>query len=131
MTLLKVLEENEHVVSEEENKKHEIMVNLIKRLYHDLDIYSKSLIYIWQDDNRIKINMDGGQETFHIKKGTKYFHNPEISEDSLILKEHIENQIKDFMKARGLEIYNFYMDPRKIIFKIKAFKKVDLEKCLY
>jgi len=131
MNLLNVLEENGQVVSEEANKKHEIIVNLIKRLYHDLDIYSKSLIYIWQDDNRIKISMDGGQETFHIKNGTKYFHIPNIAMETLVLKEHIENQVKEFMKIRGLEIYNFYMDPRKIIFKIKAFKKVDLEKCLY
>jgi len=131
MNLLNILEENEHEASKEEIRKHNIIINLVKRLYHDLDIYSKSLIYIWQDDNRIKINMDGGQETFHIKNGTKYFHSASVTTETLVLREHIENQIKEFLKIRGLEIYGFYMDPRKIIFKIKAFKKVDLEKCLY
>jgi len=131
MNLLNVLEENEQEISKEENKKHDIIINLIKRLYYDLDIYSKSLIYIWQDDNRVKINMDGWMETFHIKNGTKYFHIPNVDVETPAVKEHIENQIKKFLKIRGLEIYNFYMDSKKIIFKIKAFKKVDLEKCLY
>jgi hypothetical protein len=131
MNLLKALEEDVKWSEEADNKKHDIVLNLIKRMYHGLDIYSKSLIYIWQDDNRIKINMDGGTEKFHIKNGTKFFHIPSVTPETLVLREHIEKQITEFMKARDIDIYGFYMDSRKIIFKIKAFKKMDLEKCLY
>lgn len=131
MKLLNVLEEGEKALVNQDEKKHEIIINLIKRLYYDLDIYSESLIYIWVDNNRIKINMDGGKEVFRFKHGTRFSRMPncEITDPGFI--HYLEKQCVEFFKKRGVEIYNFYVDERKIIFKIKSFKNLDLEKCLY
>jgi hypothetical protein len=132
MNLLDVLKDNEDALQQEQDKKSVIIPNLVKRMYFELDVYSTSLIYIWKDNNRVKINMDGANEIFEIKHGTKFHRLPKdikVKDDEF--KNYIHEQISEFFKRYDIDIYGFYMDERKIIFKIKALSKVDLEKCLY
>jgi len=130
-SLVNILEENEKNISRDIEKKHEVFINLIKRLYLDLDIYSDTLIYIWNDNNRVKINMDGAKSLFCIKKNTKYDIDPLIDITSSKFSDYLEQSVKNFLAIRGIEIYGFYFNVKSIIFRIKSFKKIDLEKCLY
>jgi len=130
-SLVNMLEENEKFIQDEENKKRDVVINLVKRLYLELDIYSDTLIYIWLDNNRIKINMDGANSRFNIKKNTKFDINSQVDIKSPIFIDYLKQSVENFLAKRGISIYNFYFDSQKLIFKIKTFKKMDLEKCLY
>jgi len=130
-SLINIIEKNEKIISQENEKKQEIMINLIKRLYLDLDIYSNTLIYIWIDANRVKINMDGAKSLFGIKKNTKYDIDPLHDITSSDFSDYLEKSVKKFLAIRGIEIYDFYFNVKSVIFRIKSFKKMDLEKCLY
>jgi len=127
MNLGDIIKIGEKELAEAKDTKRDALKNLLQRLYFNLDIYSSTLIYIWMDDNRIKISMDGFKHKFCIKHNTKFSNKNSID---IEFKKYIETSIIEFLGDRGICIYNFFMDDSKVIFKIKAFKKITEEQCL-
>jgi len=120
MGLMDALNSSDVLTEDEAN--HKNLLDILKVLYFELDIYSEHPVYIWIDNKRIKFNLDG-VNTFKIKKGTKFSTiNPQfygIEKFKIDFYKHLETCIKEFLKKKDIGAYKFYIKDDKIIFYVR------------